>query len=178
MTDFFVSKKFIFPKFAVGFITARKRSLPGPGGGGMPGPGVVHDPRRGAWSRGVWSGGGSCPGGVGSRGDCLVLGGMPGGDPPDGYCCGRYASYWNAFLLKYIIGFFSVPCCPSIQRAWNHRRAQHQKVSNEASQEEESFRICVRETLSFFLQYYFCGPLIHPFRTSCQGCPAPFKARA
>ena len=27
---------------------------------------------------------------------------LPGGDPPppgDGYCCGRYASYWNAFLL-------------------------------------------------------------------------------
>ena len=24
-----------------------------------------------------------------------------GGDPPrDGYCCGRYASYWNAFLFK------------------------------------------------------------------------------
>ena len=20
--------------------------------------------------------------------------------PPDGYCCGRYASYWNAFLCK------------------------------------------------------------------------------
>ena len=20
--------------------------------------------------------------------------------PPDGYCCGRYASYWNAFLFK------------------------------------------------------------------------------
>ena len=32
------------------------------------------------------------PGGSGS-------GGVPGGDPPeDGYCCGRYASYWNAFL--------------------------------------------------------------------------------
>ena len=24
---------------------------------------------------------------------------MLGGDPPDGYCCLRYASYWNAFLL-------------------------------------------------------------------------------
>ena len=56
------------------------------------------------------------------RGVCLVLGGSaPGGgsalagawsrgvgipacteaDPPrrDGYCCGRYASYWNAFLF-------------------------------------------------------------------------------
>ena len=22
------------------------------------------------------------------------------GDPPDGYCCGQYASYWNAFLFN------------------------------------------------------------------------------
>ena len=50
-------------------------------------------------------------------GGCLVLGGVPGprggacswgegvpgGDPPDGYCCGRYASYWNAFLLSLLI---------------------------------------------------------------------------
>ena len=57
---------------------------------GVPGPGVggwMHGPRGvpclgGAWSRGV-------PG----------PGGGPGGDPPDGYCCGWYASYWNAFLL-------------------------------------------------------------------------------
>ena len=24
--------------------------------------------------------------------------------PADGYCCGRYASYWNAFLLQWTIG--------------------------------------------------------------------------
>ena len=28
-----------------------------------------------------------------------LLGGVPGGDPPDGYCFGRYASYWNEFLF-------------------------------------------------------------------------------
>ena len=45
--------------------------------GGMPGPGELSGPRG-----------------------CLVWG-VPGGDPPppDGYCCRRYASYWNAFLL-------------------------------------------------------------------------------
>ena len=55
----------------------------------------------GVWSKGllvqgtagpggeVWSQGGPGPGGVG----------VPGGDPLDGYCCGRYASYWNTFLL-------------------------------------------------------------------------------
>ena len=36
--------------------------------------------------------------GVPGPGGCLVPGGC--GDPPrDGYCCGRYASYWNAFLF-------------------------------------------------------------------------------
>ena len=30
-------------------------------------------------------------------------GGVPGGDPPDGYCCGRYASFWNAFLLVNVL---------------------------------------------------------------------------
>ena len=45
--------------------------------GGVPGPGRVPGP-----------GGVSCPRGV------------PGGDPPHGYCCGRYASYWNAFLFR------------------------------------------------------------------------------
>ena len=45
------------------------------------------------------------PGGSAPRGGCLVPGGVsgprgvPGGDPRDGYCCGRYASYWNAFLF-------------------------------------------------------------------------------
>ena len=35
----------------------------------------------------------------------LVSGRVPGGDPqpPDGYCCGRYASYWNAFLFLFNI---------------------------------------------------------------------------
>ena len=47
----------------------------------------------GAWSRGGLVPGGSGPGGVLSRGVCLVE------TPPDGYCCGRHASYWNAFLF-------------------------------------------------------------------------------
>ena len=35
----------------------------------------------------------ACSGGA-APGGCLV-----DTPPPDGYCCGRYASYWNAFLL-------------------------------------------------------------------------------
>ena len=71
----------------------------------------------GAWSRGSLVPGGSGPRGVpGSggclvpEGGCLILGGLVLGgggawsqgclveSPPDGYCCGQYASYWNAFL--------------------------------------------------------------------------------
>ena len=46
----------------------------------------------------------------------------PGADPPgtipppaDGYCCRRYASYWNAFLLKFII--IKEQCIHTIQIA-------------------------------------------------------------
>ena len=54
----------------------------------------------GAWFRGralvlggVWSGGVLGPGGVsGPREDAWWR-------PPDGYCCGQYTSYWNAFFL-------------------------------------------------------------------------------
>ena len=52
----------------------------GPGPGGMPGP---------------W--------GVPGLGGCLGPGGCVE-TPQDGYCGGRYASYWNAFLLfQYIL---------------------------------------------------------------------------
>ena len=48
-------------------------------------------------------------GGAAPRGVCVCL--VPGGlvrvgggawwrSPPDGYCCGRYASYANAFLFR------------------------------------------------------------------------------
>ena len=75
--------------------------VPGLGGclvWGVPGPGGCLVRGLGAWSQG---------GMPGPRG-CLVPGGggIPActeADPPfperDGYCCGRYASYWNAFLL-------------------------------------------------------------------------------
>ena len=46
--------------------------------------------------------GGVCSGGVCSQGvsaprGCLLPGGVV--TPRDGYCCGWYASYWNAFLF-------------------------------------------------------------------------------
>ena len=58
--------------------------------------------------RGVWSGGVPGLGGVRTRG-VYSWGGVPGlgGSAPrgclvwaDGYCCGRYTSYWNAFLFR------------------------------------------------------------------------------
>ena len=52
---------------------------------------------------GVPDPGGAYPGG------CLVLVGCAKTPPPrDSYCCGRYASYWNAFLF-----FFSIAKCIS-----------------------------------------------------------------
>ena len=64
--------------------------------------------------RGVCSWGVSAPRGcVCSRG-CLLLGGFcsQGGclveTPRDGHCCGRYASYWNAFLLTSLNTCFTV----------------------------------------------------------------------
>ena len=67
-------------------ITARKRSL---GQGNIFTP-VCHSVHRG--EGGCLVPGGSVPGGDLLPGGCLVE------TPPDGYCCGRYASYWNAFL--------------------------------------------------------------------------------
>ena len=51
----------------------------------------------GAWSRGVPG-----PGGAWSRGSTPEGSGLGGAwwKPPDGYCCGQYASYWNAFLFN------------------------------------------------------------------------------
>ena len=66
--------------------------------GGSPGP----HPR--GKLRGIWSGPHPRRGVVPAPGG-LLLGGVcsqGGGDLPlrDGYCCGQYASYWNAFLFR------------------------------------------------------------------------------
>ena len=68
-------------------------------GGGVP------SPHRGCLFWGVPALGGSAwPRGVPGQGGCLLQGapawGGPGGDPPDGHCCGRCASYWNAFFFS------------------------------------------------------------------------------
>ena len=93
------------------------------GGGGVSGPGgggcMLRD---GASSQGgVWSWGVVCSGvcvcllwGV-MLGGFLLLGGLlPGGGDPrpprDGYCCERYASYWNAFLLQLQFNLFVLLC--------------------------------------------------------------------
>ena len=62
--------------------------------GGVPGP-----LGGGVWSRGVPGPRGTCSGGMPSSGGCLME------TPQNGYCCGRYASYWNAFLLNLIVGY-------------------------------------------------------------------------
>ena len=69
---------------------------------------------RGIWPGGVSrpkpGGGDSAPGaacsrGVPAPGGCRLQGCVWRLPPRDGYCCGRYASYWNAFL-------FALTCVP------------------------------------------------------------------
>ena len=68
-----------------------------PPGRGVPGRGVSS--WGGAWSQGgLLLGGGLVPGG-------LLQGGAWWRPPPDGYCCGQYASYWNVFLYKQMFLF-------------------------------------------------------------------------
>ena len=52
---------------------------------------------------GAYSQGGLLPGGVCSQRGSCSWGGAWWRPPRDGYCCGRYASYWNAFLLVLIL---------------------------------------------------------------------------
>ena len=65
----------------------------------------------GAWSQGgAWSWGVPGPRGVPGLG-CVPgpggvwSGGAWGRPPRDGFCCGQYASYWNAFLLVIKLSF-------------------------------------------------------------------------
>ena len=64
-------------------ITARKRSL---------GQGNIFTNVCQEFCSQIW---------VPGPGGCLVLGGCVWRPPRDGYCCGQYASYWNAFLFLY-----------------------------------------------------------------------------
>ena len=89
---------------------------PGPGGGclvpGGPGPG-------GAWSqgrylvlgvpglRGVPALRGPGPWGVLGPGGVLSQHALRQTPPPPSYCCGRYVSYWNAFLYEFFSTQFS-----------------------------------------------------------------------
>ena len=101
------------------FITTRKRSLGqgniftgvclSTGGGGacsrgVPAPWGVPAPggclvQEGGCSGGCLLWGVPAPGGGGAwSGGCLVWGCLVETPPQDGYCCGWYTSYWNAFL--------------------------------------------------------------------------------
>ena len=74
--------------------------MPGPGGsapGGVCSEGLLSGVV--CSQRGAWLGGGAGPRGF-APGGCLVWG--VGTTTRDYYCCGRYASYWNAFLFTII----------------------------------------------------------------------------
>ena len=113
------------PGSALVLITARKRSL-GQGnmftgmclstvgcgvGTGVPASrGDACSRRRGCREGGVWAGS-AC-----SQGGCLVWGCLvETPHPSDSYYCGRYASYWNAFLFLKLYLTLSLHC-PYIQK--------------------------------------------------------------
>ena len=91
--------------------SAHKGGVPAQGGG-MPGLVPGGSSPGGAWSWGVLRGvpglipGGSALGGVPGPGGSLVPGGACSQGrclvetSPDGYCCGRHASYWDAWKRK------------------------------------------------------------------------------
>ena len=74
------------------------------GGGGVPGPGGVCSQGGVVCSRGR-----VCSLGMSGLGG-LVLGGCLVETPRDGHCCGRYVSYWNAFLFFDLFCFFLDLC--------------------------------------------------------------------
>ena len=94
---------------------------------GVPGPGEsaprgVPGPRRSAPGRVPGPGGGLLPGG------CLVPGGVgipacTEVDPPGrgGYCCGRYATYWNAFLFRNIFILYTFTHFECAQKYCMHK---------------------------------------------------------
>ena len=76
-------------------------------------PGGVSRPTPKGEVEGIWPGGVSRPTPKGEVEGDLARGGLQAhtwwgsipacteADPPDGYYCGQYASYWNAFLFQY-----------------------------------------------------------------------------
>ena len=86
----------------------------------------------GAWSRGVPGPGGPSPGGMGA----WSWGGLVE-TPRDGCCCGRYASYWNAFLLSLILrslhsvaAWFYVLTDITIRQRYNQRKVTRTNTRN------------------------------------------------
>ena len=66
------------------------------------GGGVCYPSMHSRWYPSVIAGGSALRGGVCSPGVPAPVGGACLETPlkADGYCCGRYASYWNAFLFE------------------------------------------------------------------------------
>ena len=94
------------------------RGVPGPRGGLVRGGCLV--PGRGVWSRGVPD-----PGG-----------GAWWRSPRDGYCCGRYASYWNAFLFTIIVMLFDM-----FLKGQKRRKVAHTALNTESSRSHSVFNI-------------------------------------
>ena len=71
---------------------------------GGSGPGGVWSQEGVSGPRGVWSWGGVCSRDSLSTGEGVGIPAYTEATPPprDSHCCGRYASYWNAFLFEIV----------------------------------------------------------------------------
>ena len=95
------------------------------------------------------TGRGTAPGG------CLLPGGCLVETPRDGYCCGRYASYWNAFL------FWSLFICKSREPSPGLGKIGHKKMAAKRGHVDFMFRAPVpasgSATVFIMLRRKCCG---------------------
>ena len=82
---------------------------------------------------------------------------VPGGDPPGRFCCGRYASYWNAFLFLHKIdsfdGLFFMKDQLQCVQIWGERIDSNSSVSLSLSHLMQCMSLMF--DLTFFTQQAF-----------------------
>ena len=103
---------------------------------------------------GVPGPGGPGPGGSGSGG---VWWRPP---PPDGYCCGRYASYWNSFLfcLNFSEGVVAPALCSAIRQRSHDQITISVRCQSQCSKSKGTY---CSDSTSYFVQRLFLRRLFN-----------------
>ena len=161
------------PKGEVEGDLVQAHTQEGSWGGSGPGP----HPRgelRGIWSRPTPKGAveGDLAGGVPAPRGVSALGGACSVEPPhDHYCCRRYASYWNAFLLHLSVILFTEGCvCQPLGRHPLGRHPPYQTATAADSMHPTGMHCCL--LFKFWrTSVLFVRPLILLVWTSSNFCP-------